>query len=233
MPRRKRPLHTSRSEHWLRIAANEASVFTNERIRLAFGWCAREMIDWLSPVKADQYAEYYDGEFLKRLGIYELATPLRSFWPRSGPRWDGLARTSSHKFLMVEAKAYIEEAVDFGSKAGDTSRNKIAEALRESQLAYGANPDANWEAPFYQYANRLAHLHFLVAKNEIDAFLVFLYFANAPDVPSPCTAKEWEGACRLTEKCLGLGSSHTYSDRIATIMIDVPEMCESYLGVNP
>ena len=34
---------------------------------------------------------------------------------------------------------------------------------------YGASTDANWESPFYQYANRLAHLHFLVEKNQIDA----------------------------------------------------------------
>ena len=228
MPRRKRPAHTHRSEHWLRVAANDASAFTNERIKLAFGWHAREMIEWRSPVQSDQYAEYYDGEFLNRLGVDEvnLAVPLHSFWPKGGPRWDGLARTSSRKFLIVEAKAYIEEGVDFSSKAGDTSRKKITEALEQSKQAYGANANASWESPFYQYANRLAHLHFLVTKNQIDAYLVFMYFANAPDVPSPCSTEQWEGAGRLTEKCLGLGR-HVYRDRIATIVIDVPEMCRS------
>ena len=224
MPRRERPSDAHRSEHWLRVAVNEAEAFTNEKIRLAFGWHAREIIEWRSPIESDQYAEYYDDEFLDRLGIEhgDLKVPLHSFWPRSGPRWDGLARTSSRKYLMVEAKAYIEEGVDFGSKAGDASRQKIAEALEHSKQAYGANADANWESPFYQYANRLAHLHFLVEKNQIDAHLVFMYFANAPDVPSPCTTGHWEGARRLTEKCLGLGR-HVYSDRIATIVIDVPE----------
>ena len=118
MPRRARPPNTSRSEHWLRMAANDASNFVNEKISSAFGWRKRDTIEWLSPVESDQYAEYYDGEFLKRLGIGELKISLHSFWPRSGPRWDGLARTSSGKFLLVEAKAYIEEAVDFGSKGG-------------------------------------------------------------------------------------------------------------------
>ena len=223
MPKRERPRNTSRSEHWLRMAANDGSAFANERIRTAFGWHDQETIEWLSPIKSDQYAEYYDDASLNRLGIYNLAIPLHSFWPRSGPRWDGLARTSSRKFLLVEAKAYIEEGVDFRSKAGDSSRKKIAEALEQSKQAYGANPDANWESPFYQYANRLAHLHFLVSKNEIDAYLVFLYFANAPDVPFPSSSDQWEGARRLTEKCLGLGR-HAYSDRVATVVIDVPEM---------
>ena len=228
MPRRKRPTHTRRSEHWLRIAVNDASSFTNKRIRSAFGWHSREAIEWRSPIESDQYAEYYDGEFLNRLGIKEanLAVPLHSFWPQRGPRWDGLARTSSRKFLIVEAKAYIEEGIDFGSKAGDISRKKIAEALQQSKQAFGANENANWESPFYQYANRLAHLHFLVAKNQIDAHLVFIYFANAPDVPSPCSTEQWEGARRLTEKCLGLGR-HVYRDRIASIVIDVQEMCRS------
>ena len=232
MPKRERPPKTSRSEHWLRMAANDASALTNEEIRRAFQWCDWETIEWLSPIKSDHFAEYYDDAFLQRLGIKELAIPLHCFWPRSGPRWDGLARTASGKFLLVEAKAYIEEAVDFGSKAKGDSREKIANALKQSKQAYGASADANWESPFYQYANRLAHLHFLVSKNEIDAYLVFLYFANAPDVPSPCTLEQWEGARRLTEKCLGLGN-HAYADRVATVVIDVPEMTKSYATNNP
>ena len=227
MPRRNRPPTTTRSEHWLRVAVNDASDFTDEKIGKAFGWHHRETIEWRSPVKSDQYAEYYDDAFVERLGIGQLSTPLGEFWPRGGPRWDGLARTSSGKFLLVEAKAYIEECVDSGSKAGDASRDKIRQALDQSKLAYGARADANWEAPFYQYANRLAHLHFLVSENLIDAYLVFMYFANASDVPSPCTSEQWEGARRLTQKCLGL-SRNAYSDRIASVVIDVPEMCRSF-----
>ena len=225
MPRYKRPHDVKRSERWLRVAVNDAPAFTNEKIRSAFGWPAEEMIEWRSPIKSDQYTEYGDDKFLKRLGIRieELAVPLRLFWPRNGPRWDGLARSSSRKFLLVEAKAYIEESVYFGSKARNVSRMKIDEALEESKQAYAAAANANWASPFYQYANRLAHLHFLVSKNKIDGYLIFLYFANAPDVPSSCTAEQWEGATRLTEKCLGLGR-HVYRDRIATIVIDVAEM---------
>ncbi len=188
MPRRERPPTTSRSEHWLRVAVNDASAFTNEKIRRAFRWNDRESIEWKSPVKSDHYAEYYDQSFVKRLGINQLSTALNEFWPPSGPRWDGLARTSSGKILLVEAKAYIEEAVDFGSKAGEASREKIRLALEHSKQAFRAKADANWESPFYQYANRLAHLHFLVSANSLDAYLAFIYFANAPDVPSPCTS---------------------------------------------
>ena len=201
-------------------------LIRTKRSDLHSGGVTGKRLSGLSPIKSDQYAEYYDAEFLERLGIKELAFPLHSFWPRSGPRWDGLARTSSRKYLLVEAKAYIEEGVDFGSKAGDTSRKKIVDALEQSKQAYNANPDANWESPFYQYANRLAHLHFLVSKNKINAYLVFLYFANAPDVLSSCSSEQWEGARRLTEQCLGL-SRHVYNERIATVVVDVPEMTRS------
>src|SRR5258705_12632723 len=32
----------------------------NDRIRDAFVWASTERIEWLSPVKSDEYAEYYD-----------------------------------------------------------------------------------------------------------------------------------------------------------------------------
>jgi len=106
--------------------------------------------------------------------------------------------------ILVEAKAYIEEGVDYTSRAGrPSSIEKITSALAEAKLAFGADPNAPWHAPFYQYANRLAHLYFLRELNGLDAYLLFLNFADAH--PNPCSVAEWEGAIRLTRKCLGLG----------------------------
>ena len=223
MPRRERPKETQRSEHWMRISANEAAPYLNARLRSQFVWEEDEEIEWLSPIASDQYAEYYDSSFLERLGVDKLITPLHAFWPRSGPRWDGLAKSRSGKIILVEAKAYIEEGVDYRSKACANSLSMINAALAEAKRAFRAAEDAPWEAPFYQYANRLAHLYFLAEKNKLDAYLVFLYFANAPDVASPCSMEQWQGAKRLTEKCLGLGS-HRFRNRIATMVIDVAEL---------
>jgi hypothetical protein len=223
VPRRERPAETTRSERWMRVAANEAAQFLDAQIRETFDWDESEAIEWLSPILSDQYSEYYDSAFLKRLGITDLKAPLESFWPRSGPRWDGLAKTESGKYLLVEAKAYIEEGVDFRSKAGPGSLAKIHAALEEAKQAFGATEEAPWDAPFYQYANRLAHLYFLVEKNELDAYLLFLYFANAPDVPNPCSIEQWEGAKRIIEKCLGLGK-HRFSKRVSTVVVNVDEM---------
>ena len=224
MTRRKRQTHTTRSEHWMRIAANEKSSYLNHRIRTAFAWSVDEFIEWRSPVRSDQYAEYYDNDFLDRLGISNLSVPLDAFWPRGGPRWDGLALTVSGKRILVEAKAYPEEGVDFGSQAGSKSKEMIEAAMAKAKFAFGASDNANWMAPFYQYANRLAHLYFLAGMNELDAYLVFLYFADAPDVPSPCNAEQWVGAKRLIEKCLGIPQRHRFSERITTVIIETKEL---------
>ncbi|GAH61868.1 unnamed protein product, partial [marine sediment metagenome] len=48
-------------------------------------------IDWRSPLQSDDYAEYRDQDFLRRLGILnKMKYPLSNFWPDNGPQWDAL-----------------------------------------------------------------------------------------------------------------------------------------------
>lgn len=185
----------------------------------AFGW-RDTMIEWRSPCQNDDYAEYYDEAFLNRLGVGDLTMPLAEFWPRGGPRWDGLARTTDGKLILVEAKAHIDEAVDYRSKASPATLRKIEERLDEAKSAFRASKNACWPTPFYQMANRLAHLYYLARINGKDAYLVFIYFANAPDVPEPASCEEWRGAVRLAYKCLGLKDSRL-TRRVTTIIVDL------------
>lgn len=216
----------------MRVAANESSSVLDARIRSTFNWPSGERIEWLSPVEADAYAEYYDEDFLKRLGVREFRVPLADFWPRSGPRWDALARTDAGRLILVEAKAHIEEAVDYGTRAGIDSSDRIRAALEQTRVAYAANPDAVWDSPFYQYANRLAHLHFLRGLNGIDAYLVFLYFAGAPDVQRPCSVEHWEGAVRIMQRCLGLSADHPYRTSVASVIIPVTQLTVPWTGAT-
>lgn len=226
MPRRTRPPETERSEHWLRVAVNEHTDALNSRVREVFGWQPDEQVEWISPIVSDDYAEYYDQEFLEKLGRHDrdLKVSLASFWPRSGPRWDGLAKTkNSGKIILVEAKAYVEEAVDYGTRAGAASHLQIDKSLAATKEAFGARMEASWQTPFYQHANRLAHLYFARELNSLDAYLLFLYFADAPDVPSPCTKEQWLGAIRLIDRCLGLGK-HRFRPFVKPLIWRVPEM---------
>lgn len=219
MPRRPRPPEAKRSEHWLRVMVNQYSDVLDKAIAEAFGWRDAE-IDWRSPRQDDDYAEYYDQAFLDRLGVNNPTMPLDEFWPKSGPRWDGLARTSDGKLILVEAKAHIDEAVDFRSKASPAALRRIEQRLDEAKSAFHASADACWYAPLYQMANRLAHLHYLAGINGNDAYLAFIDFANAPDVPFPASPEEWQGATRLAHKCLGLKDSKM-ARRMATIIVDL------------
>lgn len=219
MPRRPRPVDAKRSEHWLRMMVDEAPAFLDAAIARAFGW-HETVIDWRSPRQNDQFAEYYDESFLECLGVNELIMPLNEFWPRSGPRWDGLCRTVDRKLILVEAKAHIAECVDYRSKASPVALRKIKARLDEAKAAFRASKDACWYSPFYQMANRLAHLYYLAELNNQNAYLVFVYFANAPDVPVPASPDEWRGAIRLAHKCLGLKDSKL-SRRVASIVVDL------------
>src|SRR6266404_5089452 len=225
MPRRERPAMTERSEHWLRFAVAEQTDLFNDRIKVLFGWPPSETIEWLSPIRSDDFAEYYDREFLSRAGISALDVPLHDFWPASGPRWDGLAKTASNKIILVEAKAYIGESVSFLRAKDTNSIDKIRAAFVKAKKAFRATAEVGWERPFYQHANRLAHLYFLRGLNRLDANLLFLYFADAPDVPKSdfCTAAQWEGAIKLTDKALGLGA-HAYEQNVKSLIWSVPEL---------
>ncbi len=222
MPRRSRPLSTKRSEHWLRVMVNDHSIYLNNCISKAFGWGTTD-IEWRSPIRDDDYAEYYDQEFLEQLGVNDLRMPLQEFWPKSGPRWDALACTKEGKLILVEAKAHIEEAVDYRSKASANSLPLIEKRLDEAKTAFRANPDAPWYSPLYQMANRLAHLYYLADINKRDAYLVFVNFANATDVEIPASREEWQGAIRLAKKCLGLKDSRL-SKRVTSIIIDLEKI---------
>lgn len=223
MPRRTRPARTSRSEHWLRVMVNERPAILNGHIARSFGW-QNTRFEWKSPVQEDGYAEYFDQEFLGRLGVDELTMPLAKFWPASGPRWDALARTDDGKLILVEAKAHIDECVDFRSKASPDSLARITSRLDEAKAAFHASPDACWHTPLYQMANRLAHLYFLAGINKLDAYLVFVHFADAPDVDVPASHDAWLGAIRLARKCLGLKDS-SLTRRVADVIVEAKEFC--------
>ena len=172
----------SGSQRWLQIAVNRCPEIINSTIVNELGLCSSETIEWLSPLECDGFAEYRDEQFIERLNVSLNSRPLKDFWPNSGPRWDGLARTSSGRLLLVEAKANIPEFDSTPTRATENSLKKIKEALAETKKFLGVTSETDWSQCFYQYANRLAHLYLLRELNKINACLVFVYFLNDPTV---------------------------------------------------
>lgn len=189
------------SQRWLQLVANrERALFDLQLAQAGLGPAL-----WLSPLEPDEYAEYRDHAFLRRLDLQLPHRSLETFWPEGGPVWDGLARTEAGSILLIEAKANLPELASSASRAGPASAALIARSLDEAKPSFGAPASANWAGTYYQYANRLAHLHLLRACNRVDAYLVFLYFTGAADVHGPQSIDEWRPAIEALHRALELG----------------------------
>ena len=119
-----------------------------------------DSVEWKSPLQADGFVEYRDGEVLRHLGVEKLPNrSLAEFWPRRGPVWDALGCSKKGRLLLVEAKAHIPEAASPPSQASPKSLELIEASLAEARRHYAPKAKADWSRNLYQYANRLAFLH--------------------------------------------------------------------------
>jgi hypothetical protein len=211
------------SQMWMQRLVNQSSAALNNAIGAAIQSTDPNSIRWVSPLATDGYVEYRDEVALQRLGIELKDRPLKSFWPRRGPVWDGLGRTGDGQILLVEAKAHIGEAVSPPSRATPQSKALIDKSLRELKDYIGGNPDADWSGTFYQVTNRLAHLYLLRTLNNIPAHLIFLYFVGDEDMDGPMSVDEWKGAISLLEAYLGV-RRHKLSQYVHHVYYDVRDI---------
>jgi len=206
----------------LQVLINVKKKYLDAEISKVIG--KQMSINWRSPLQTDDYAEYRDEDFLKRLGVLgKITYPLSDFWPDNGPQWDALG-VSGDEIILVEAKANIPEMVSPGTKAGTSSRRKIKNSLDEVKKYLSVSDSIDWTGTFYQYVNRIAHLYYLREKNQIKARLLFIYFINDVTVRGPKTKDEWLGAIQTMECYLGLDKNHKLRKYIHDIFIDVNDL---------
>ncbi len=213
------------SQKWLQVLVNEHAELIDTVLASALQLGPAERVDWLSPVEADGYAEYRDQQFLDRLGITLEKVPLASFWPKNGPQWDGMARTSRGDIILVEAKAHIPEMVSDPTGAQGASLARIRESLEETKRFCGSHWLADWTTCFYQYTNRLAHLYLLRERNVLPAYLLNVYFVNDEEMGGPRSQDEWKGAIDLLESFLDI-REHRLSPFIVTAFVDVARISQ-------
>lgn len=192
------------SQFWLQTLVNENPEILNKAIVKAAPALKGQTIEWVSPLASEGYREYRDEVFLKKLDVGLTKCPLDEFWPKRGPVWDGLARTSAGEILLVEAKSHIPEAVSPPSRASEKSRKLIRSSLDETKRYLNGSRDSDWAGIFYQVTNRLAHLYLLRTLNKIPSHLVFIYFVGDREMNGPETVDEWNGAVRTIETFLGV-----------------------------
>jgi hypothetical protein len=199
------------SQMWLQKVINDCPELLNSQIREVFDWPNDEQVTWVSPLRGDEYAEYRDDGFVGRLKLKLERQPLKGFWPRGGPQWDGLGISGRGSPILVEAKGHIGEMTGDGSGASwQRSIDLIAASLERTKEWLGVEPKdvhVDWmTGPLYQYANRLAHLYLLKELNGIDVKLVFVDFTGDAQMHGPQGDQEWDGAVALVHKLLGIRS---------------------------
>ena len=196
---------------WLQRAVNTQPDCLDGTILQSIG--SATAIEWRSPLGVDDYAEYRDASFLKRVGAEDLTERLADFWPRRGPQWDALACTDAGDILLIEAKAHVPEMTSSGTKATAASRSKIDRAMQSTATALGASNVDAWMGDYYQLANRLAHLWFL-RENGKKAWLVLVGFIGDAGMKGPSSADEWTSAFDNADRALGLPANHALSPYI-------------------
>lgn len=188
----------------IQLLINKYPTILNNAIVQNNKLLAKEEFEWLSPLEKDEFAEYRDNEFIDLLGL-NLETPLNDFWPKRGPQWDALGKTKNGTVFLVEAKANKKELKSPASKAKEKSMALINKSFTKTKKYLEINNNIDWSAKYYQYTNRIAHLFYLRVLNNIDAYLVNIYFLNDKDVEGPKTKEEWEAAILVMKTYLGVG----------------------------
>lgn len=202
--------NTKGSQYQLQRYVNEHRGELNAKISAALPALEPWSIEWISPLAADGYREYYDAGFLNALGLQEHADALADFWPARGPRWDALAtltRDTARGALLVEAKAHTAEIETGGCGASaQSSIDKIRRALAAAAERSGASAALDdWFDKRYQQANRLAHLYFF-EKVSVPAWLVNIYFVDDKS-HIPTTRENWTEALERAKTDMALNSA--------------------------
>jgi len=198
------------------------------------------VIEWLDFAFGGE--EKLDREW-KGVDVVDPASGVKSawqeFWPQSGnvPNWDAVGRLESNsgiEWLLVEAKAHVEE-LQSSCMAKEAKKegglDKIKDALKTTINAnrFAADVDG-WLRPYYQCANRLAHLHFLI-EHGILARLVFIYFcgdnwggktlSNGRPPICPKDANGWATPLQRMHSHLGLSGRSKLEERVHKVFLRV------------
>jgi hypothetical protein len=197
----KQVLGTRGSLKWIQRLSRRPELLERE-LRSAGAMGPNASFEWISPSESDAWSEYRDGAFLAAIGQQNLSPALKAFWPRGGPQWDGLGRDSTGAVYLIEAKAHLAEMAST-CQASTDSEQMITRAFAGTKAKLGAFPSSDWLRGYYQYANRLAHLHFLRDQG-VDARLIFLYFTNDSDMGGPESRDAWERSSQAVKQHLGL-----------------------------
>lgn len=150
-------------------------------------------------------------------------------WPQTGnvQNWDALGKVTvdgEEKWLLVEAKAHLDEIKSSCGAKSKESRAQIEEFFRVVKEALGVPEDADWMKPYYQYCNRLAMLEFLNTTG-VPSRLLMIYFVGdwcgSSKRKCPDSAAGWKDALAEQNRHIGLPRRHPLSGRVHKLFLEV------------
>ena len=189
-----------------------------------------QSVDWLDFDFAPQATPMQDAE-LVGLDFLDPLPKLRAawaqFWPQTGSamNWDGVAWLRGEgppELLLVEAKANTGE-IESSTGAKGAGRDLIGRSLGRVGQELGAPAGADWLTDYYQAANRIAVLWFLL-EHGVPARLLNVYFVGdkrGSGRSCPMTPTEWKPALDAQSKHLGLPPGHPLESRMHTLYLPV------------
>ena len=153
------------------------------------------------------------------------------YWPRRGKQqhWDAVGRIDvggEVYWLLVEAKSHLKEVASECKASERGGRSKIREAFRSTAAHMGVEAEAElWMAPYYQYANRLAVLSFLIGHG-VKAKLLFIYFLGDrfPEGRAeicPETEQGWASQLDAMERRIGWAPHNPLAPHVHKLFLPV------------
>ena len=150
------------------------------------------------------------------------------FWPQRGnPNWDAVGHVSINgtwEWLLVEAKAHLGELKQSCGAKEKGGRPKIRAAFEKTKNELGISTNTDWLKRYYQHANRITVLNFMMQHGEPGRML-FIYFCgdSFPNKKIICPENEdgWSEALAKQDEYLGLSNGHARDDRVHKIFVPV------------
>lgn len=201
----------------IQLLINNHTIIINTILKQKYKELDREDIIWVSPLESDNYAEYSDNDFLIKLGLDRSLIEIGKFWPHKGPRWDALAKTTSGRIILVEAKANKPE-LKSNMRATSKSEKLITHSFEETKSFFNVKTNNDWSKKYYQYTNRLAHLYYLREVRKVSAYLVNIYFCGDTSVNGPKNEMGWQISLNKMRNYLGI-DQHTLAYYISDIFL--------------
>jgi len=152
-------------------------------------------IEWLDypndPKRKSLDGEHIGLDFLDKELKKKLLGNWNKYWPKNAPNWDAIIYCSpinpnsslKDKWIIVEAKAHLKEMESNTGVEDKKSKKQIEEAFEATQKRFNIKAKNSWLHKYYQLANRLAFINFML-DNGIQCSLLNIYFINGwPNKP--------------------------------------------------